>query len=117
MKDLIDERNRRESIQRSIIKRMHVHYVTKEEMAKQQEDEEQKAKEREYLAEKEVEEWELRQKQKKEQEEAKAAASAPPSSMYGMGETDEVTKEQVAAILAEKRKQLDQVIEENKQED
>ena len=39
MRDLIDERNRREKLKNSIIKGYNVHYVTQEELARQKEEE------------------------------------------------------------------------------
>ena len=42
MRDLIDERNRREKLKNSIIKGYNVHYVTQEELARQKEEEERK---------------------------------------------------------------------------
>ena len=42
MRDLIDERNAREKIKSSIIKRANVHYMTPEELARIKEEEDKK---------------------------------------------------------------------------
>lgn len=109
MRDLIDERNRREKLKNSIIKGYNVHYVTQEELARQKEEEEQKrqqeAAERlrlEEAAKKAA--LELERRREMEQRELLEQAKMPPSSRYGTNETDNpVTKEQINAILAEKR--------------
>ncbi len=43
MRDLIDERNRREKLKNSIIKGYNVHYVTQEELARQKRKKSEKA--------------------------------------------------------------------------
>lgn len=126
MRDLIDERNRREKIKRSIIKRMNVNYISKEELERQREAEEKK-KALEVMEQLKAEEaaqsavLDMEMKKVKEQREllerARFEASQPPSSRYGTKESDEVTKEQVEAILSEKRSALDQVIQENMKEE
>lgn len=126
MRDLIDERNRREKIKRSIIKRVNVNYITREELERQRQAEEQrKAMEvvdqlkAEEAAQSAVLEMEMQKEREQREllERARYEASLPPSSRYGTKESDEVTKEQVEAILAEKETNLHQVIEENKQEE
>ncbi len=122
MGDLIDERNRREKIRRSVIKRYNVHYITQEELERQQETEEEKRvrETMEHLqakgaAEEEAKRLEI-QRAREERERLEREifeASQPPSSKYGMKEADEVTKEQVQAILEEKKSALDKFIEEN----
>ena len=118
MRDLIDERNRREKLKNSIIKGYNVHYVTQEELARQKEEEERKrqqeAAERLRLEEaaKKVA-LELERRREMEQQ-----AKMPPSSRYGTNETDNpVTKEQINAILAEKRQKLDKVIHDSQTEE
>lgn len=126
MRDLIDERNRREKIKRSIIKRVNVNYITREELERQRQAEEQrKAMEvvdqlkAEEAAQSAVLEMEMQREREQREllERARYEASLPPSSRYGTKESDEVTKEQVEAILAEKETNLHQVIQENKQEE
>lgn len=126
MRDLIDERNRREKIKRSIIKRVNVNYITREELERQRQAEEQrKAMEvvdqlkAEEAAQSAVLEMEMQKEREQREllERARYEASLPPSSRYGTKESDEVTKEQVEAILAGKETNLHQVIEENKQEE
>ncbi len=126
MRDLIDERNRREKIKRSIIKRVNVNYITREELERQRQAEEQrKAMEvvdqlkAEEAAQSAVLEMEMQKEREQREllERARYEASLPPSSRYGTKESDEVTKEQVEAILAEKETNLHQVIEKNKQEE
>ena len=123
MRDLIDERNRREKLKNSIIKGYNVHYVTQEELARQKEEEERKrqqeAAERLRLEEaaKKVA-LELERRREMEQRELLEQAKMPPSSRYGTNETDNpVTKEQINAILAEKRQKLDKVIHDSQTEE
>lgn len=125
MRDLIDERNRREKIQRSVIKRYNVHYITKEELERQQESEEERRArealehfEEEKAAKEEAKRLEIqRAREERERlERERFEASQLPSSQYGMKESDEVTKEQVEAILDEKKSALDKVIEESLEE-
>lgn len=123
MRDLIDERNRREKLKNSIIKGYNVHYVTQEELARQKEEEERKrqqeAAERlrlEEAAKKAA--LELERRREMEQRELLEQAKMPPSSRYGTNETDNpVTKEQINAILAEKRQELDKVIHDSQTEE
>ena len=116
MRDLIDERNRREKLKNSIIKGYNVHYVTQEELARQKEEEERKrqqeAAERLRLEEaaKKVA-LELERRREMEQRELLEQAKMPPSSRYG------TTKEQINAILAEKRQKLDKVIHDSQTEE
>lgn len=119
MRDLIDERNRREKLMSSVIKRANVHYITKEELERQKQlEEEQKAQQEK--DEKAAEEAALqlerdREKRKQEQiEQALHDASLPPSSTYGMKESDEVTKEQIDAILAEKQDAFSKMLEDSR---
>ena len=115
MRDLIDERNRREKLKNSIIKGYNVHYVTQEEERKRQ----QEAAERLRLEEaaKKVA-LELERRREMEQRELLEQAKMPPSSRYGTNETDNpVTKEQINAILAEKRQKLDKVIHDSQTEE
>ena len=108
MRDLIDERNRREKLKNSIIKGYNVHYVTQEELARQKEVEEAAKK----VA------LELEHRREMEQRELLEQAKMPPSSRYGTNETDNpVTKEQINAILAEKRQKLDKVIHDSQTEE
>lgn len=117
MRDLIDERNRREQLKRSVIKRANVHYVTIEELQQQKEAEEKERQRSEAATEAALE---MKRRKEMEQQEllekAKQEAALPPSSFYGMKESDEVTKEQVEAILAEKQGALEKVIEDTKHE-
>ena len=98
MRDLIDERNRREKLKNSIIKGYNVHYVTQEELARQKEEEERKRQQ------------EAAERLRLEEAAKKAA--------LGTNETDNpVTKEQINAILAEKRQELDKVIHDSQTEE
>ena len=123
MRDLIDERNRREKLKNSIIKGYNVHYVTQEELARQKEEEERKKaagscgtvtlrRSRKKVA------LELERRREMEQRELLEQAKMPPSSRYGTNETDNpVTKERINAILAEKRQKLDKVIHDSQTEE
>lgn len=119
MRDYIEERNFREKIKSSIIKRMNVHYMTKEEIAqKKQEEEAQERKAREMYENmlQQAREEEERQKEKYKKEMDKPEAQ--DASTYGTNREmlKEVTKEQIDAILAEKEETLTEIIEHTKHE-
>lgn len=123
MRDLIDERNKREKLMRSVVKRANVNYITKEELERQKEQEKIRAMEGEKSREEAKEtalELERKRAQKEQEllEQALYEASLPPSSKYGMVQTeDEVTKEQIDAILAEKQNAYEQMLKEVQKED
>ena len=117
MRDLIDERNRREQLMRSVVKRANVNYITKEELERQQEQEKIRAMEEEnrkaaaQQAALDIEQEKVK-KQQELLEKALYEASLPPSSKYGMVQPeDEVTKEQIDAILAEKKNEYNKMLE------
>lgn len=119
MRDYIEERNFREKIKSSIIKRMNVHYMTKEEIAqKKQEEEAQERKAREMYENmlQQAREEEERQKEKYKKEMDKPEVQ--DASTYGTNREmlKEVTKEQIDAILAEKEETLTEIIEYTKHE-
>jgi len=126
MKDLIDERNAREKIKSSIIKRANVHYVTREELEKPQETERAKKAQEVYerlqaeaRADEAVKELE-KQKALKEREQIESVyniAKNSPSGVYGAETLDQVTKKQIDAILSEKEHALEQMIEDTKKSD
>lgn len=61
---------------------------------------------------------ELERRREMEQRKLLEQAKMPPSSRYGTNETDNpVTKEQINAILAEKRQELDKVIHDSQTEE
>lgn len=126
MRDLIDERNAREKIKSSIIKRANVHYMTKEELAKIQEEEDKKKAQEIYERlqaeakedeEKKAEERRLAMEQRERAERGYNEATKSPSGTYGTKAMDNVTKEQIDAILSEKQVALEHVIEEVKHEE
>ncbi|MDD6306293.1 MAG: hypothetical protein PUA75_05010 [Clostridiales bacterium] len=101
MKDLIDERNERERISKSIIKYWNVNYVPVQPKAETMPEE---APEKEIL---EMEE------QRTEEDFNETTGSY--SGAYGRKEVeDEVTKGQIDKILHEKSETLRQIIDENK---
>lgn len=119
MRDYIEERNFREKIKSSIIKRMNVHYMTKEEIAqKKQEEEANERKAREMYENmlQQAREEEERQKEKYKKEMDKPEVQ--DASTYGTNREmlKEVTKEQIDAILAEKEETLTEIIEYTKHE-
>lgn len=101
MKDLIDERNERERISKSIIKYWNVNYIPvqpkEETMPENESEEEVPGMEREIT------------------EEDYNETTGAYSGVYGKKEIeDEVTKGQIEKILREKAENLRQIIDENK---
>lgn len=113
MKDLIEERDRKEKIQRSIIKRWNVHYMTKEELESKQGSLDEAAA---IFARLQAEEREDEARKQAEIEAAKRASEGynaitnSYSGAYGQGEVDTVTKGQIDQILAEKEVMLQNMI-------
>ncbi len=121
MKDAIDKRNERERIAKSIVKRWNVIYVTKEELEKKrreeerlelQEEERQKADE---ILKRLQEEAEADEKRKKDEILAilaqKEIEGHISSDTYGTTPMDGVTQEKVEAILSDKERMLQQIIQ------
>lgn len=122
MKDLIDERDEREKIQRSIIKRWNVHYVTKEELEAEKAKDDSLKQAEEILARLRAEQLEDEARKQAEIEAAKKrsedsynATTNAYSGLYGQNEMDSVTKGQIEQILGEKDAHLRSVIDENRQ--
>lgn len=125
MKDSIDKRNDKDKIKSSVIKRANVHYVTREELEKLQADEKEKEAQEIYerlqaeaRADEAVKEME-KQKALKEREQIDRVfnmATNSPSGTYGTKSMEQVTKEQIDAILSEKNHALEQVIEDVRKE-
>ncbi len=121
MKDAIDKRNEREKIAKSIVKRWNVIYISKEEL-------EQKRREEEHMQQMEEErqkadeilkrlEREAREDEEKKAEELRLLLaqqeieSHKSSDMYGTTPMDGVTQEKVEAILNDKERVLQQIIQ------
>ena len=137
MKDLIDERNKKEKMQNSILKWWNVHYMTPEELEEEQEKEQDPSvtgtehqsgsaeipKEDEHHTQEIMEH--LRQvekeQEKKKQHEIEAAVmearenfnplTGSYSGSYGAGGVDSEHEDQIAAILTEKEDALRSLIE------
>lgn len=119
MKDLIDERDEKEKIQRSIIKRWNVHYVTQEELEEEKAKNDSLKQAEEILARLRAEELEDEAKKQAEIEAARKqsednynATTNSYSGLYGQSEMDSVTKGQIEQILGEKDAHLRSVIDE-----
>lgn len=121
--DRIDERNFREKIKKSIIKSWNIHYMTKEDLERKQQEEEDLKKAQEIMdrlnneaaqdeavKQKEIEEL-LHQQ---ELEKAYNRKTKSYSGEYGKQKiADEVAKEQVDKILAEKDEEFLRTIQES----
>lgn len=119
MKDLIDERDEKEKIQRSIIKRWNVHYITQEELEEEKAKNDSLKQAEEILARLRAEELEDEAKKQAEIEAARKqsednynATTNSYSGLYGQSEMDSVTKGQIEQILGEKDAHLRSVIDE-----
>lgn len=114
MKDLIEERDRKAKIQKSIIKSWNVHYMTPEELEKL----EQQRAEDEVYARLEAEAAADDALRQAEVEEAKRRANeynkltGAYSGEYGRQEVDSVTQGQIDRILGEKDVAIRSMIEE-----
>ena len=103
MKDLIDERNLRESCARSIVKGYNVHYMTPEELAAQ------KLANKQQEAQIQVEPATVQEKVF----EADERYAHVPSSPYGTTAVqDPVTNEQIRKILGERKENVLETIKE-----
>lgn len=114
MKDLIAERDRREKIQKSIIKRWNVHYMTPDElerMEKQKEAEEIYARlEAEAAEDEAAKQAEVEDAMLKASEYNKMTGSY--SGSYGKKAVDSVTQKQIDQILGEKEAAIRSMFEE-----
>lgn len=123
MKDAIDKRNERERIARSIVKGWNVIYTSKEELERQREEEMfrlQKEEER-----KKADEILKRLEREAQEDEAKKAAELQAAiaqvevqghksnDTYGTTPMDGVTQEKVEAILSDKERMLQEIIQNN----
>lgn len=121
MKDAIDKRNERERIAKSIVKRWNVIYVTKEELERKRQEEERMEQQEEER--KKADEILKRLQQEAEEDERKKAEelqailaqkeieSHTSSDTYGTTPMDGVTQEKVEAILSDKERMLQQIIQ------
>ena len=129
MVDKIDERNAKERIARSIIKRSNIHFLSQSELdaRTQKEAEEQERLEEEKRANEIIERLnaeaaadEAKKQEEialalKEREAAYNPATKAHSGLYGKEEVyDAATKEQINQILTEKEKDFDETLEELK---
>ena len=133
MQDSIDKRNEKERIAGSVIKRWNVHYQSREELKKQEEQkEDDRMKEAQAILDRlQAETAADEEKKRREIEDAmRAAAQAPTqadynastnaySGAYGKQQvTDEATMDQINQILGEKKRdfeaQLVETLEKNK---
>ncbi|MBU5472307.1 hypothetical protein [Roseburia sp. MSJ-14] len=121
MKDAIDKRNEKEKIARSIIKRWNVIYITKEELEKRRQEEE-RMKQNQEECEKADEilkrlENEAKEDECKKAEEMQAILAQQEieghknADTYGTTPMDGVTQEKVEAILNDKERMLQQIIQ------
>lgn len=118
-RDLIAEKNKRERIKSSIIKYWNVNYVDPEE-ERRKEEEARKGEVKEVLDRLEQEkaaddarkqeEIEQAYTEVKRKEEAYNATTGSYSGIYGQGEVDHVTKDQVEMILNEKNTVIQNLI-------
>lgn len=127
MKDLIEERDKKEKMKHSIVKWWNVHYMTPEELAEEQakemtSDEQQTSGDTEAAQDiidrlnREAAEDEARKRQEIEQARRLAEANfnettGAYSGSYGSDGVDHMHKEQIDAILAEKDEALRDLIE------
>lgn len=121
MKDAIDKRNERERIAKSIVKRWNVIYVTKEELEKKRQEEERMEQQEEER--RKADEILKRLQQEAEEDEKRKAEelqailtqmeieSHISSDTYGTTPMDGVTQEKVEAILSDKERMLQQIIQ------
>lgn len=121
MKDAIDKRNEKERIAKSIVKSWNVIYITKEELEKRQEEEERRLHEQE---EREKADEILRRLESEARDDALRKAqeiqelltqqeigSHKNANTYGTTPMDGVTQEKVEAILNDKERMLQQIIQ------
>ena len=121
MKDAIDKRNERERIAKSIVKGWNVIYITKEELERQRQEEEQmqQTEEERRKADEILKrlQQEAREDEEKKAEELQAIMmqreldSHKSQDTYGTTPMDGVTQERVAAILNEKERMRQQIIQ------
>lgn len=103
MRDLIDERNFREKCARSIVKNYNVHYITQEELTKQQlEQANDIVEQAKYGMVNEI----VNQANREE---------TPSHAAYEEEEKDPVTEEQIRKILGEREERIAETISENQQ--
>ncbi len=131
MKDLIEERDKKEKMKHSIVKWWNVHYMTPDELGEDQSEEESAEPEEDPAINsaqeildrlnREAEENEARKRE--EIEEAKLLAeghfnesTGAYSGLYGTGQVKDEERERINAILAEKDEALKHLIERTGQE-
>ncbi len=121
MKDAIDRRNEKEKIQQSIVKRHNVNYITKEELERAEQEEirrqqleEERGKADEVLRRLEREAQEDENKKKTEIQQIlieMESNSHDTRGTYGITPMDGVTQERVEAILSDKERKIQQLIQ------
>lgn len=110
MRDDIEEKNMREKISRSIIKRQFIHYMTEEEIIQKKRAEEERL---EWEKQKKLEEDMKRRK--KELESGYNPATNSYSGNYGKNkDVDELTKSQIDKILGERNAAFMQALQDEK---
>lgn len=120
MKDAIDIRNEKEKIQKSIVKRSNVHYITREELKLKEQDEidrqqiqEERGKADEILKRLEMEAQEDEAKKVAEIQEILRQQELDTHNRpetYGTTPMDGLTQERVEAILNDKEKKIQQIV-------
>lgn len=112
-RDLIAEKNRKEEIKRSVIKRWNVNYIDPEALRRQEEEaiameifnrleSEKAADEAKKQAEIDQAYLDAEEATRKWMDDNYNETTGSFSGMYGQGDVDDVTKDQVAMILSEK---------------
>lgn len=113
MKDLIDEKNQREELKRSIVKAWNVNYIDAETLKKQQEAEcviqRLDAEKAQDEATKQAEIDKAYEEANRQEDYNKTTGSY--SGAYGRGQVDDVTKGQIDLILHEKDANLRHIID------
>lgn len=109
MKDAIDKRNEQERIARCIVKRSNVIYITREEAERLEKEKKERKKADEILKRLEQEAQEDENKKAKEIKEMMQQEQV--SGEYGRNPMDEVTQERVEAILSDKERAIQEIIQ------
>lgn len=113
MKDAIDKRNEQERIARCIVKRSNVIYITREEAERLEKEKKEREKADEILKRLEREAQEDEEKKAMEIQEMMRLRKEQEqdSGEYGSNPMDEVTQERVEAILSDKEKAIQKIIQ------
>lgn len=111
MKDAIDKRNERERIARSIVKRSNVIYMTREEAERLEKEKKEREKADQILKRLEREAQEDEDKKAMEIQEMMQQGQNPVSGEYGRNPMDDITQERVEAILSDKERAIQQIIQ------